>query len=136
MWASPHRSPVPGFLNLLSGSSVLPTCELVPSHWHFEGSSLQSLTLPPVGFCFQHLVLPSLLLSLLGFLPWSARAPLPRSRFAFVRCDLASPWPLVLDCSRTGFRFEIQFSLGALLPVVPRLARRSVSPLRRLGTLS
>ena len=52
------------------------------------------------------------------------------------RCDLASPWPLVLDCSRTGFRFEIQFSLGALLPVVPRPARRSVSPSRRLGTLS
>jgi hypothetical protein len=51
-------------------------------------------------------------------------------------CDLASPWLLVFGFPQTGFRYEIQFSLGALLLIVSRLARCLVSPLLRHGTLS
>ncbi len=79
-------------------------------------------------------MLPSLFLSLFGFLLRSAWVPLPLGRlrsFRFATSLRLSPLSSVFP--QTGFRCEIQFSLVALLLVASRLAHCLVSSLHRLA---
>ena len=98
---------------------VLRTCGFVPPHWHFEGCSLQSLTLHPVGCNLLHLLLPSL--SAVSFRVSSG-----------VCVGSLTSWPLVVtcDCFRS-FRLATSLRPGPWLIVSFELV-----PVVRFGSAS
>jgi hypothetical protein len=88
--------PISRFFQPLNGwLAFLKSCGFVPPHWHFEGCSLQSLTLHPVGCHLWHLLLPSLFTVSYRVSSLVCVGSLTSWPLSFVPFrDLASPWPL------------------------------------------
>ena len=142
-----RRSPFPGFLSLLTGgwrSSDLWVCSAplaLRGLWSSESYVTSGRLLSPAP-CF-----PRCLPSLVGFLPWSARAPLPPGRFRSFRSATSlrhGPWLIVsfelVPVVRFGSASELCSRLFRALPAarfhpccVPALSPGLLSPFEVSG---